>query len=79
MPKHFCQEYKDVFVKLQDEGIFTPTRIPQLEEMSNFLKSKYLLCYWFIIKVASFYWKVDFCFARPSFFSSKFSSAGKFS
>lgn len=38
MPKHFCQEYKDVFVKLQDEGIFTPTRIPQLEEMSNFLK-----------------------------------------
>uniref|UniRef100_A0A8D8WAX6 Tyrosine 3-monooxygenase n=1 Tax=Cacopsylla melanoneura TaxID=428564 RepID=A0A8D8WAX6_9HEMI len=40
MPKHFCQEYKDVFAKLQAEGIFTPDRIPQLEEMSNFLKSK---------------------------------------
>uniref|UniRef100_A0A8D8W9R1 Tyrosine 3-monooxygenase n=2 Tax=Cacopsylla melanoneura TaxID=428564 RepID=A0A8D8W9R1_9HEMI len=38
MPKHFCQEYKDVFAKLQAEGIFTPDRIPQLEEMSNFLK-----------------------------------------
>lgn len=38
MPKHFCKEYQEVFTRLQAEGIFTPDRIPQLEEMSNFLK-----------------------------------------
>lgn len=38
MPKHFCAEYQKVFKLLQDEGIFRPGKIPQLEEMSNFLK-----------------------------------------
>ncbi|XP_044254100.1 tyrosine 3-monooxygenase [Tribolium madens] len=38
MPKHACSEYCRVFKMLQEEGIFTPDRIPQLEEMSNFLK-----------------------------------------
>ena len=42
MPKNFCKEYKKVFAMLQEEGIFSPDKIPQLEEMSNFLKSKYL-------------------------------------
>lgn len=38
MPKHFCREYQAAFAKLQDEGIFRPDKIPQLEEMSAFLK-----------------------------------------
>ncbi|GLV33710.1 pale [Carabus blaptoides fortunei] len=38
MPKHACKEYRKVFAMLQDEGIFVPDRIPQLEEMSNFMK-----------------------------------------
>lgn len=38
MPKHFCREYQIAFSKLQDEGIFRPDKIPQLEEMSAFLK-----------------------------------------
>ncbi|NP_001092299.1 tyrosine hydroxylase [Tribolium castaneum] len=38
MPKHACSEYCRVFKMLQEEDIFTPDRIPQLEEMSNFLK-----------------------------------------
>lgn len=38
MPKHACAEYRRVFKLLQDEGIFTPERIPQLEEMSGFLR-----------------------------------------
>lgn len=38
MPKHACKEYCRVFKLLQEEGIFTPEHIPQLEEMSNFLK-----------------------------------------
>lgn len=38
MPKHFCKEYQAVFAMLQKEGIFRPDKIPQLEEMSAFLK-----------------------------------------
>lgn len=38
MPKHFCKEYQVVFAMLQEEGVFTPEKIPQLEEMSAFLK-----------------------------------------
>lgn len=38
MPKHACAEYSRVFKLLQDEGIFRPDRIPQLEEMSAFMK-----------------------------------------
>lgn len=38
MPKHACAEYRTVFAKLQNEGIFREDRIPQLEEMSNFLR-----------------------------------------
>lgn len=38
MPKHACAEYREVFAKLQKEGIFVETRIPQLEEMSAFLR-----------------------------------------
>lgn len=38
MPKHACAEYRAVFAKLQKEGIFREDRIPQLEEMSNFLR-----------------------------------------
>ena len=43
MPKHACAEYRRVFKLLQDEGIFRSDRIPQLEEMSAFMKSKYRL------------------------------------
>lgn len=38
MPKHACAEYRRVFKILQDDGIFKPDRIPQLEEMSAFMK-----------------------------------------
>nr|UZP65156.1 pale [Lygus hesperus] len=38
MPKHFCKEYQEAFSKLQAEGIFRADKIPQLEEMSAFLK-----------------------------------------
>ncbi|XP_021919052.1 tyrosine 3-monooxygenase isoform X2 [Zootermopsis nevadensis] len=38
MPKHACSEYSRVFKMLQDDGIFRPDRIPQLEEMSAFMK-----------------------------------------
>lgn len=38
MPKHACAEYRSVFAKLQKEGIFVDNRIPQLEEMSSFLR-----------------------------------------
>ncbi|XP_050546397.1 tyrosine 3-monooxygenase isoform X1 [Daktulosphaira vitifoliae] len=38
MPKHFCMEYRNAFKMLQDENIFTADKIPQLYEMSDFLK-----------------------------------------
>lgn len=38
MPKHACAEYRAVFAKLQAENIFVEDHIPQLEEMSNFLR-----------------------------------------
>nr|CAD7593121.1 unnamed protein product [Timema genevievae] len=37
-PKHACIEYQRVFALLRKEGIFTADRIPQLEEMSAFMK-----------------------------------------
>ncbi|KAF3430276.1 hypothetical protein E2986_01783 [Frieseomelitta varia] len=38
IPKHACVEYRRVFKKLQDEKIFESHRIPQLQEVSEFLK-----------------------------------------
>lgn len=38
MPKHACIEYRNAFALLQADKIFVPERIPQLEEMSNFLR-----------------------------------------
>ncbi|KAK9308707.1 hypothetical protein QLX08_001427 [Tetragonisca angustula] len=38
IPKHACVEYRRVFKKLQDERIFESHRIPQLQEVSEFLK-----------------------------------------
>lgn len=38
MPKHACAEYRREFAKLQEEGIFREDRLPQLSEMSNFLR-----------------------------------------
>ncbi|XP_074100937.1 tyrosine hydroxylase ple [Cotesia typhae] len=37
VPKHACIEYQRVFKKLRDEKIFVPHRIPQLQEVSDFL------------------------------------------
>uniref|UniRef100_A0A023F574 Putative aromatic amino acid hydroxylase n=1 Tax=Triatoma infestans TaxID=30076 RepID=A0A023F574_TRIIF len=38
MPKHFCKEYKVQFSRMEEEGIFSAKKIPQLEDVSNFLK-----------------------------------------
>ena len=38
MPKHACREYNQVFVKLEKEKIFVENRIPQLQEMNDFLR-----------------------------------------
>ncbi|XP_053675142.1 tyrosine 3-monooxygenase isoform X1 [Anopheles nili] len=38
MVKHACSEYIAVFKKLEDEKIFVKERIPQLQEMSDFLR-----------------------------------------
>ncbi|GLH03658.1 Tyrosine 3-monooxygenase [Gryllus bimaculatus] len=37
LPKYACAEYRRVFGMLEEANIFTPDRIPQLEEMSSFL------------------------------------------
>lgn len=37
LPRYACAEYRRVFGMLQDAGIFTPDRVPQLNEMSAFL------------------------------------------
>jgi tyrosine 3-monooxygenase len=38
MPKHACREYNQVFAKLEKEKIFIESRIPQLQEMNDFLR-----------------------------------------
>lgn len=38
MPKHACKEYKAAFNKLQKADIFVEHRIPQLQDVSNFLR-----------------------------------------
>ncbi|CRK95715.1 CLUMA_CG009172, isoform A [Clunio marinus] len=38
MPKHACREYNQVFAKLEKEKIFVENRIPQLQEMNDFLR-----------------------------------------
>ncbi|XP_068971586.1 tyrosine 3-monooxygenase isoform X1 [Bombus flavifrons] len=38
VPKHACVEYRRAFRKLQEEKIFESHRIPQLQEVSEFLK-----------------------------------------
>ncbi|VEN38765.1 unnamed protein product, partial [Callosobruchus maculatus] len=38
VPKHACAEYRRVFKQLEDAGIFQAQRVPQLEELSNFMK-----------------------------------------
>ncbi|KAK9500043.1 hypothetical protein O3M35_001385 [Rhynocoris fuscipes] len=38
MPKHFCKEYKIQFARMEKEGVFSSKKIPQLEDVSNFLK-----------------------------------------
>lgn len=38
MQKHACSEYVAVFSKLEEEKIFVNGRIPQLQEMSDFLR-----------------------------------------
>jgi tyrosine 3-monooxygenase len=38
IPKYACREYNAVFKKLEEEQIFTDHRIPQLQEMNDFLR-----------------------------------------
>lgn len=37
-PKHACAEYRAAFKKLEDEKIFVEEHLPQLQEMSDFLR-----------------------------------------
>nr|WNV28077.1 tyrosine hydroxylase [Chrysomya megacephala] len=37
-PKHACAEYRAAFKKLEDEKIFVEDHLPQLQEMSDFLR-----------------------------------------
>ncbi|XP_075164248.1 tyrosine hydroxylase ple [Haematobia irritans] len=37
-PKHACKEYRIAFKKLEEEKIFVEDRLPQLQEMSDFLR-----------------------------------------
>lgn len=37
-PKHACVEYRAAFKKLEDEKIFVEDHLPQLQEMSDFLR-----------------------------------------
>uniref|UniRef100_A0A1I8PDM1 Tyrosine 3-monooxygenase n=1 Tax=Stomoxys calcitrans TaxID=35570 RepID=A0A1I8PDM1_STOCA len=37
-PKHACMEYRVAFKKLEEEKIFVEDRLPQLQEMSDFLR-----------------------------------------
>nr|UWY63831.1 tyrosine hydroxylase [Sarcophaga peregrina] len=37
-PKHACSEYRAAFKKLEDEKIFVEEHLPQLQEMSDFLR-----------------------------------------
>ncbi|XP_065359565.1 tyrosine 3-monooxygenase isoform X2 [Calliphora vicina] len=37
-PKHACVEYRAAFKKLEDENIFVEDHLPQLQEMSDFLR-----------------------------------------
>ena len=39
MPKHACREYNVVFDRLEKQKIFEQHRIPQLQEMNDFLKA----------------------------------------
>jgi tyrosine 3-monooxygenase len=38
VPKHACKEYQHFFDKLREEKIFRPDSVPQLQDVSNFLK-----------------------------------------
>jgi len=42
-PTHACTAHIENFELLEKEGIYSPNHIPQLNDVSNFLKRKYLL------------------------------------
>jgi len=42
LPKYACQEYLDCFKMLEDEELYSENAIPQLEDVSNFLKRNHI-------------------------------------
>ena len=36
---HACREHREAFASLENEGLYSPDFVPQLEDVSKFLKS----------------------------------------
>ena len=55
-PKNACQEFNYIFPLLQQNCGFGPDRIPQLQDVSDFLKGKHIQLFSSIVSVFRLYW-----------------------